>query len=176
VSAAFLPRHKYPLSFDRVFVFSALHKRFTFVHLFYSYLILLTGLFPYPFNTSWSPTQHRRAVCWSRLYNTSGGPSSILFTALHFIANSELHSEHTLAYNGCKSTSGGCVPAACECCPCDVWLCFISSVVSASCSRYHCCFSCQVSLYYTSSFVLPTAPAAACSLLLPAGDFNQFNF
>ena len=33
-------------SFYRNYGFSTLHQRFAFVHLFYSYLILLTGLFP----------------------------------------------------------------------------------------------------------------------------------
>jgi hypothetical protein len=32
-------------------------------HLFYSYLILSTGLFPHPFNTFRSPGKHRGAVC-----------------------------------------------------------------------------------------------------------------
>jgi len=67
--------------FDRMYVFSTLHQGFTLVHLFYSYLILTTGLFPQPFNTSQSPVQHRGAVCWLRLYDASGGPSSIFLTA-----------------------------------------------------------------------------------------------
>jgi hypothetical protein len=82
-------------SFDREYVFSTLHQRFTFVHLFYPYLIHLTGLFPHPFNTSWSPGQHRGVVCWLCLYNASGGPSSILITTLKHHLAMPFHSEHT---------------------------------------------------------------------------------
>jgi len=41
------------------------------------------------------------------LYITSGRSTSILFTALNLSLNSELHSEHTLAYNGGGMVSKG---------------------------------------------------------------------
>src|SRR5665647_741949 len=87
--------------FDRLYVFSTLHQGFTLVHLFYSYLILLTGLFPQPLNTSQSPVQHRGAVCWHRLYKARGGPSSIFLTASMLQRCSEVwFSAHSLAANG----------------------------------------------------------------------------
>jgi len=52
------------MGFDRLCVFSALLQGFIFIHLFYSYLIHPTVLFPQPLNTSWLPNQHRGAVCW----------------------------------------------------------------------------------------------------------------
>jgi len=41
------------------------------------------------------------------LYIASGGPSSILLTALTLSLNSKRHSEHTLIYNGLGLNFGG---------------------------------------------------------------------
>jgi len=95
------PAANFSSGFDRMLVFSTLHRGITFVHLFYSYLILLTGLFPQPLNTSQSPVQHRGVVCWLCLYIASGGPTSIFLTVPMLQRCSEVwFSAHKIATNG----------------------------------------------------------------------------
>jgi len=82
-----------------MFVFTTFHRRFTFVHLSYTYLIRPTGLFPQPFNTSWSPSQHRGAVCWPACTLPAEGQTSILFTAPKQNLSISFRSGHKLVPN-----------------------------------------------------------------------------
>jgi hypothetical protein len=98
------PRQQWTGSFDWLCVFSIPQQGFTCVHLFYPHLNLSKTFFPFPFNTAQSPEKHRGAVCWLRLYNASGGPSSILLTASKPHLAMELRSEHTwLPTTACMS-------------------------------------------------------------------------
>ena len=72
-------RTQFNRSFDRRFVFTALHKRFTFVHLFYSHLTCTIK--PFPFRSI--PNNHllstkRRFVGSACTAPTEGPPPSYL--------------------------------------------------------------------------------------------------
>ena len=92
-------------SFDREFVFTALHKRFTFVHLFYSHLTCTIKPFPFrsiPRNHSLSTK--RRFAGSACTAPTEGPPPSYLQhwspSLFELINGLGFHSGHTIADNG----------------------------------------------------------------------------
>ena len=91
-------------SFDREFVFTALHKRFTFVHLFYSHLTCLIK--PFPFRSIPSnhlPSTKGRFVGSACTAPTEGPPPSYLQhwspSLFELINGLGFHSGHTITAN-----------------------------------------------------------------------------
>ena len=91
-------------SFDREFVFTALHKRFTFVHLFYSHLTCLIK--PFPFRSIPSnhlPSTKGRFVGSACTAPTEGPPPSYLQhwspSLFELINGLGFHSGHTITDN-----------------------------------------------------------------------------
>jgi len=94
-------------SFDREFVFTALHQRFIYIHLFYSYLTRPTK--PFPFRSI--PSNHllstkRRFVGSACTAPTEGPPPSYLQhwspSLLESINGLGFHSGHTIPSNESK--------------------------------------------------------------------------
>jgi len=108
-------RTQFNHSFDRKFVFTALRKRFTFVHLFYSHLTC--NIKPFPFRSipsNHSPSTKRRFVGSACTAPTEDLPpsylqhwSTSLFDSINCLG---FHSGHTIASN--EGAISGCTKYA----------------------------------------------------------------